>query len=212
MANWVRNRITILTDKDIATKIIQSFSGKDAFDGTDREFTFNAIIPMPEKVYRGELLQSLNKDTKAELKLQGIDNWYDWCSRHWGTKWDIDERTVKVKLADNTLIITFDTANRCPKPIIEALTKKFPNITLICEYSDEDAGYNCGKILYNGRCIFEEDYSGTEEGFVFYLYVHDYTFTDYINDREMSIDEFYSIHNIFNRNKLEKLLELYVVR
>jgi hypothetical protein len=42
---------------------------------------------MPDHIYRGSL-------GRAEEKQYGKDNWYDWCSQHWGTKWDISDPII----------------------------------------------------------------------------------------------------------------------
>ena len=46
------------------------------------------------------------------------------------------------------------TAWSAPSEIYEALTKKFPNLTIEVDYADEDIGCNCGKMVFvNGKMV-----------------------------------------------------------
>lgn len=65
--------------------------------------------------------------------------WHSWNSDNWGTKWN----AYDVSVNDNE--IKFDTAWSHPIPIIEHLSKKFPDIQFDIQYADEDIGSNCGQ-------------------------------------------------------------------
>ena len=93
---------------------------------------FNKVIPEPE--YKN------NTD------------WYDWRIQNWGTKWNAYEH---VKTGNENKLY-FLTAWSAPKEIYEALTKKFPNLTIEVDYADENMGYNCGKMVFeNGEMVAE---------------------------------------------------------
>ena len=74
----------------------------------------------------------------------------DWSREHWGTKWNAYSQTIE----DDTL--RFDTAWSHPTPVIEALSKKFPEDEITVQFADEDLGSNCGEyIIKNGEIIQE---------------------------------------------------------
>lgn len=51
--------------------------------------------------------------------------------------------------------MVFDTAWRTPRPVIIALSKKFPNLVIKVRFADEDIGSNCGEYHYtNGILIY----------------------------------------------------------
>lgn len=54
-------------------------------------------------------------------------------------------------------MIRFETAWSMPKPIYQAMARKFPHLEFVIRYADEDFGNNCGFILLrNGK--WEYDY------------------------------------------------------
>lgn len=70
------------------------------------------------------------------------ENCADWYDKHWGTKWN----AVDAQITDESYI--FDTAWSAPLPVIKKLSELFPKITFDLTWSDEDAGQNCGQIIY----------------------------------------------------------------
>ncbi|MCX0815744.1 hypothetical protein JDS23_21215 [Escherichia coli] len=72
------------------------------------------------------------------------------------------KRIYKKRLARHAatggeLVIRFETAWSMPKPIYQAMARKFPHLEFVIRYADEDFGNNCGFILLrNGK--WEYDY------------------------------------------------------
>lgn len=92
----------------------------------------------------------------------GDDTWYEWCCRHWGTKWN----AVESRIFDDGF--EFETAWSAPFPIIEKLSKKFPELTFYHEWADEDLGNNCGGIVVrDGEVIDEHEFESDEDAHEF---------------------------------------------
>lgn len=95
-------------------------------------------------------------------KHHGAINWYSWNSLNWGTKWNAYEiqETTGYTVTDG-VSIAFDTAWAHPRPIIRALSEKFPDEELTVSYADEDLGSNFGSYVIKGgeilRHLIEED-------------------------------------------------------
>ena len=53
--------------------------------------------------------------------------------------------------------IIFETAWNTPAPLIEAMSKKYPDLTFDVEYADEDLGNNCGTYSYNAGELIDEE-------------------------------------------------------
>lgn len=92
-------------------------------------FDFNALVPSPLSVYRGDL----SKDDEQDFKV----NWYTWNREHWGTKWNCYADSTKVD--GEMATIKFDTAWSIPYPIIAAFANRF-QIPFKHTYFDE--GHN----------------------------------------------------------------------
>lgn len=119
---------------------------------------FNKVIPMPDTVYRGDL------SSKEEEEHPGDQNWYGWGIANWGTKWNAYQ--TEVHLPEE---VQFDTAWAHPFPVIEALSRKFPEAEIKVVFADEDLGQNCGGyVIRNGELTdgtkFEE---GSDEALNF---------------------------------------------
>jgi hypothetical protein len=172
MPNWITNRITINTDGDdsMIEKILSQVKSEQS------EFDFNKIVPMPEELrnttaptnilsdeeYAKTPSRGITQAMSDELKQKfGFDNWYDWAYQHWGTKWNADE----VIINDNQ--IEFNTAWNCSEPIFIKLSEMFPNVNFEVEFSDEDFGYNVGKMKLFEGIIVDSFYpkGGSEEAY-----------------------------------------------
>jgi len=86
----------------------------------------------------------------------GFMYWYDWCPKHWGTKWDAygqpDDGYPK-----DALKFEFQTAWGHPFQVIEALSTKLPTVTFSVWYADEDIGSNCGRHVIKAGQKSNED-------------------------------------------------------
>lgn len=96
----------------------------------------------------------LGKTAWNNIHQYGASTWYDWCVQNWGTKWNAygyGEDTIDYHDGD---MLHFQTAWSAPHPVLEKLSKMFPDIELEHEWADEDIGQNCGRYSYqNGKRI-----------------------------------------------------------
>jgi hypothetical protein len=111
------------------------------------------------------LLKNLSpKDLhEGKLSLDNIRNyghkdWYSWSLANWGTKWNAYSQ---FQIDEN--IISFDTAWATPYPLMEELSRMFPELTIEVTYADEDIGSNCGTYTFvNGSLVDEYSPEGWE--------------------------------------------------
>lgn len=87
------------------------------------------------------------KETKRYYlckKLYGFSNWYDWRIENWGCKWN----ALDFELDG---MCRFQTPWAHPFPIIEAFSRKYPELVLNVQFADECIGSNAGKyVIQNG--------------------------------------------------------------
>ena len=132
----------------------------------------------------------------------------EWCIQNWGTKWNAYgyEPDTDYGSAD---ALTFQTAWAGPHPILQRLSKMFPNIAFRHRWADEDIGANCGERCYFGGKLIDEYIPEGIRAADFALKVWDYdplelgmaknsTGTDYINIE----NESYQLIEIFGKPAL----------
>lgn len=92
------------------------------------------------------------------LETYGHPDWYGWCNEHWGTKWNACDPD---RYPD---FISFDTAWNAPIPVMEELSRKFPDVKIML-WSHYEDGFITDYTWQNGKCIesYEEDDPDLEE-------------------------------------------------
>jgi hypothetical protein len=77
----------------------------------------------------------------------------DFNRKVWGTKWNACESDVNLDEGK----ASFNTAWSCPIPVLEAISKRFPNDKIDVVFADEDIGSNCGKFTLLGGTAINSD-------------------------------------------------------
>ena len=80
------------------------------------------------------------KAEKEMIQKHGAKNWYDWCIKNWGTKWDRSEyEVVSDEWKDGSIEVLFSTAWSPPAEILKLISTKY-GVKIIDHYEEE--GYN----------------------------------------------------------------------
>ena len=96
---------------------------------------------------------SLGKKYLDNQIMHGAPTWYHWCIENWGTKWNLGATDCELV---NNQTLSFSTAWSYPQPVIEALSRKFPEVEFAIQWADEDLGNNVGTATYKGGDIVDE--------------------------------------------------------
>lgn len=127
MPNWAFNKVLVTGLKSDVEAAINGILNEGEVD-------FNKIIPMPE--HQPDLLAPNPFFAKGDLpvvlnEMFGRNNWYDWSSENWGTKWNARDTSISGNL------IWFDTAwSGVPNVILE-WSRKFPTVDMEYDVSYE---------------------------------------------------------------------------
>jgi len=127
-----RSPAKVVSEAELAVEIVE-FEARDYKEAMGRSF-------------------SLTREQSDTLIMKyGTNNWYDWACDNWGTKWagyDGDLITPTQCM--------FQTAWSTPFPAMVLLSLKYPEVTLIVQFSDEDFGSNVGTYeILNGIKIVD---------------------------------------------------------
>lgn len=129
------------------------------------------ILDRVEKDINVSTMEMFNrgKQLKENLDKYGATDWYDWCCRYWGTKWN----ACDVSRGDNTLF--FQTAWSWPEPIMQKLAELCGELGVEFEgkWADEDCGNNAGHFYFDGDpdSVLDYDYyeSGSSDAYEAYI-------------------------------------------
>jgi len=107
MPNWMNNSITIQGSPEALQEI------------EDADFDFQVLHPCP-----------------FPLDDDQDNRWFNWCCKHWGTKWSPSEPALDLTL-NGDLIVNCQTAWYAPHPFLAYLTIKYPDLCIRNEYEEE---------------------------------------------------------------------------
>jgi len=152
MPNWVSNNLTIYgSAEDIADfkeKASQAkttvWEGKEALDEAVLSF-MNFIAPPQEAIASGEYYGTHGwKDGKEVGRTP--NNWYEFNSREWGTKWDASDEELTEE-SETSLTYNFQTAWAPPTPVFQAMAEQHKGLTFYIECIEEQ-GWG---VAYEGK-------------------------------------------------------------
>ena len=151
MPNWVFNHLTIKGSEEDITKVKaqlnKPFTRQFKEDDEPTLYSnpviafWNIIAPPEDKID-----EYFGVHGYADGKKQGDSeyNWYNFNRNKWGTKWDIGVadkvRYPETELQEETntkLHYKFDTAWSAPTPVIEELSRQYPELEITLSYEEE---------------------------------------------------------------------------
>lgn len=80
------------------------------------------------------------------VKKYGSKDWYNWCVKNWGTKWNACSTFFDEEFPNEVM---FQTAWSDVRELVIELSKKHPENTFVYEYSEEQIGN------YTGMCMIQ---------------------------------------------------------
>lgn len=193
MPNWCDNDLVVRgPKKDVARMVRESFSREKGGIGPD----FEKIIPYPATFAEHDKRLAALQERAASIRPEGIavvdaakakafwvkngfpegypkdaynSGGYEWCVANWGTKWaacEPREYAVASNGERSVLKVRFDTAWSPPKPVILALSRKYPTLSFSLKSYECGAAYKCNLRVKGGVSLRDDSssYSGNRGG------------------------------------------------
>lgn len=162
MPNYCSNKLVIKGPKAALAKFAETL-------GINGEFSLAKTYPIPEaltniscggcningkvvSVWRtvdGKPVEISSRELSSLKRKYGAVNWYDWCIKHWGTKWDVDSDTT-LTVGEKEIYGWFDTAWSPPTKWAEHVSKMFPTLTFSLYFSEGGMGFYGSVSAKNG--------------------------------------------------------------
>jgi len=128
--NWCQNTATISGPKPVIDQIKSILANRD--DGN----LLNWMCPMPD-------------DQR--------DNWYDWCTTNWGTKWPENDLLILDDTEEDSITFSFDTAWGPPIEAFRYWAQQDSRVTYRLAYVETGMAF-VGWHSYDGE-YFDEDFA-----------------------------------------------------
>lgn len=167
MPNHVTNLLQIEASPELYLKIISDIQSTDE-KGEINHIDFNTFFPMPEELkgttspskiqtpeevkawhdkkaagtltsWESDSRPITQKESQDYKRKFGADNWYEWTTKNWGTKWGAYDTN------EENGIISFLTAWSTPVAALSGLSRKYPEADFTVQFADEDFSQNCGE-------------------------------------------------------------------
>lgn len=98
-------------------------------------------------------LVKLGKQAANNVINYGATDWYGWCCKNWGTKWN----ACNSQIYDTD--VYFDTAWSDVRQLVKELSRQYPNNIFEYEFAEEQTAYYTGAYMFkNGEEITGADY------------------------------------------------------
>ena len=131
MPNWCNNTLYIQADSKEDMQELKNLLDETLEISKDNNCAIgllNAIVSMPKE------LENTKKGSNGDEY-----NWYDWCVRNWGTKWDVEcSETI---MEEDYMMFQFDSAWCPPVPWLEIVAKLFPKLKFTLKYDEPGMGF-----------------------------------------------------------------------
>lgn len=138
MPNWCSNQLTITGSPKEIAKLIKKveITKSEATDNhLESIFSCHRIIPRP-----------INKQ----------DDWYEWNVANWGSKWDLNDVTLRGDVDSKEITYYFESAWSPISPVVEALAKEFKKLSFAYTFYETGSDY-WGEVEYKkGEVVSEE--------------------------------------------------------
>lgn len=161
---------------------------KEFCKGESTVFDFNKFIPYPEEFTKKDREAQSISDAFKNMSKGACRMWldvhgyidvmkpydvkdgfnsggYEWCVKHWKTKWTAYQDSIKTDKG-NRLTITFQTAWSPPIPIVEKASEMFPLLEFTLKYFERGGAFQGVYKIKDGTILEDSsrEYKGNRGG------------------------------------------------
>ena len=155
MPNWVYNTLWVQGDEVTVTALREKMNSPFetehySWDGTvDKKVYSNPVFAFWNIVKPDNLDRYLVTIGTGTGNQDDPDNWYNWNTRNWGTKWDVasSPNTTCEVTDDGALLYKFETAWCPPMEALLLLSSQFPTLRFDYRYEEEQGWGATGEFV-----------------------------------------------------------------
>lgn len=181
MPNWCNNELYIRGDSKDIEAFLNACKGyapayklseaeKKFFKEVDgdyqvaeqHEFTFNALVPVPQEILEAGYSQAGKSTINAILGTENPQDGYTWQIKNWGTKWDVNDPAIMFSGNDEASLI-FSTAWSPPIRWLENVAAQFPDLEFELFFEEMGSVFGGNFVWSDGELQFHEEVQGWED-------------------------------------------------
>jgi hypothetical protein len=114
-------------------------------------FDFESLVPMPAAIH-ATLDDGSAKARQIAKEATGFEDWYNWRTQRWGTKWNASCYS-ELASGPDALAFSFSTAWSFPGPVFAALAEQFPFLSGRVLASEPCDGWGAFGFLVRGTFL-----------------------------------------------------------
>lgn len=127
----------------------------------------DAHYPLPEGLrgfssgFDGDPVKQAAREQQEQrnIELYGAKDWYDWCNKHWGTKWGDCDTSLTSSPDAGYAVFSFQSAWSPPTQGIEHISRKWSNLAFLLSYEEGGMGFLGTDAIFRGNTVsFEGDW------------------------------------------------------
>lgn len=142
----------------------------DAVADERTPFSLNQLVKLPDALKDANAPERDATVVDANIELYGAKDWYDWCNKNWGTKWNVDatiasDVTSPMLPGHRTVKYEFESAWAPPLKVFDVLSARFPNTNIFVTWDEPGCDFAGYRMYRDGELIKHhetESFSGRE--------------------------------------------------
>jgi hypothetical protein len=170
MPNWCNNLLLLSGSPAAIADFQEKFESRAVIVDPDEPARLprkvgllNAFVPIPlELVNRPAMAPGAGSSDEQLIAKYGARDWYEWCNKNWGTKWDVMEDGVGFDEEGDCLIASFESAWAPPIAGILAISELFPDVQLDLRYEEPGCDFEGQFVALNGKVLCNEEQAFSE--------------------------------------------------
>lgn len=161
MPNWCYNRLCIDTTTESGKILADAFRPAKVDDeGRLYATPFQDLMPCPEELLNTEAMASPSDQQIANKEKYGYSDWYEWCWKNWGVKWDARVEDYDDSDPESTYVY-FETPWGAPIEFFRHFSNEYPHARYEDEYDEEGMQFE-GKVGMSDVGFFAESWDMEE--------------------------------------------------
>ena len=170
MPNWCNNLLLLSGSPAAIADFQEKFESRAVIVDPDEPARLpskvgllSAFVPIPlELVNRPAMAPGACSSDVQLIAKYGARDWYEWCNKNWGTKWDVMADGVGFDEEGVFLVAYFESAWAPPVPGIRAISELFPDVQFDLRYEEPGCDFEGQFVALNGKVLCNEEQAFSE--------------------------------------------------